>query len=458
MRMTPIGTPPVSANGNGHSTPPSQATNGQRPTANTTARSTRQSIGLVRYAHLIGWGMAVPERIVTNDDLSAVVETNDEWIRSRTGIQERRFASERETATTLGLDAARHALDRADVLPSEIELIIVATSTPENFYPSTASLIQNQLGVTHAGAFDLSAACSGFVYAVNMAAQAIRSGSITTALVIGSEVNSRVMDWSDRGTCVLFGDGAGAIVLRGSDEPGGILSCVLGSDGSGGDLLGIPTVGHGILADGVQLHKLHMDGREVFRFAVHVIQDSIREALDKAGLTLADVSLVVPHQANQRILSAAARSLNLPEAIFYSNVHKYGNMSAASIPVALCEAEKDGRIKPNDRLIFIGFGGGLTWGTMVIQWDGVTSKATRGLPTHLLRGRRQAEYAVGFWRGNVMRIFRRAESWVRGPAVRLSNVRRNTGNRLNQATGRTSKAAVPNLNSTNGKNPSRRTK
>jgi len=212
-------------------------------------------------------GMDVPELIITNADLEAVVETTDEWIRTRTGIHERRFANDRETVTTLGFEAARKALDRADMLPSEIDLIIVATSTPENFYPSTAARIQNMIGATHAGAFDLSAACAGFVYAVNMAVQAIRSGSIDKALVIGSETNSRIMDWDDRATCVLFGDGAGAIVLCGSDEPGGVLSCVLGSDGSGEDLLGVPTVGQSSMPEGRQMHKVHMNGREVFRFA-----------------------------------------------------------------------------------------------------------------------------------------------------------------------------------------------
>jgi 3-oxoacyl-[acyl-carrier-protein] synthase-3 len=388
-------------------------------------RGGRGNAGGLRYAHLVGWGKEIPAMVITNTDLEGVIDTSDEWIRARTGIQARRFANDRETVTTLGFEAARHALDRAGVLPSELDLIVVATSTPENFYPSTGSQIQNLLGANRAGAFDLSAACSGFVYALNMAAQSIRSGSINMALVIGTETNTRVMDWSDRSTCILFGDGAGAVVLQGSDEPGGVLSCVLGSDGSGSELLGIPTVGSPVLAEGHLLHKLHMDGHEVFRFATHVIKDSVREALDKAGLDMADVALIVPHQANQRIIAAAARSLNIPETMFYSNIHKYGNTSAASIPIALCEAEEDGRIKPNDRLVFVGFGGGLSWGAMVVQWEGVQPRVKPGLPTHILRGRREAEIVFAFWRGRIMRIYRRLEAILRGPTVRQAHIRAN---------------------------------
>src|SRR5689334_16827107 len=237
---------------------------------NHTAPRSRNGHGQLRYAHIVGWGMKVPEAIITNFDLEAVVDTTDEWIRKGTGIEERRIASDRESTVTLGFEAARAALDRADVLPTDIELIIVATSTPEEIYPSCASKIQNLLGATHSGAFDLSAACSGFVYGLNMAAQAIRSGSIETALVIGAEVNSRVLDWSDRATCILFGDGAGAVVLQARDEPGGLMSCVLGSDGSGADLLGIPTVGYAAIPEGKLMHKIYMNGREVFRFATHI--------------------------------------------------------------------------------------------------------------------------------------------------------------------------------------------
>lgn len=326
------------------------------------------------YAHIVGWGMAVPEGILTNKDLEAIVETSDEWIRERTGIRERRIAGERDSTASLGLWAAQRALEVADLLPDEIDLIIVATSTPENFFPSTASLIQGRLGATRAGAFDLSAACSGFVYATNMAAQAIRSGQIETVLVIGAETMSRVMDWRDRGTCILFGDGAGAVVLKASEVEGGVLSAVLRSDGSGHDLLGVPTVGsqdmnHPAFAtNGHAMHKMHMNGSEVFKFATRVIGESILESLDLAELTLDQVSLIVPHQANDRIIQAAARSLKLDKNLFVSNVERYGNTSAASIPIALCEAIEHGQVQDNDYLVFVGFGGGLTWASMVIKW------------------------------------------------------------------------------------------
>ncbi len=401
-------------NGNGHHA----ASSGQRTTL-----LGKPVPASVRYAHIVGWGMEVPDDVLTNADLEAVVETTDEWIRTRTGIQERRIANERESVVTLGFEAARKALDHANIMPGDLDLIIVATSTPEDIYPSTASKIQNLIGATRAGAFDLSAACSGFVYALNMAAQSIRSGSMTTALVIGAEVNSRVLDWNDRSTCILFGDGAGAVVLQGRDEPGGLLSCVLGSDGSGADLLGIPTVGYASIPEGRALHKLHMDGREVFRFATHIVNESVREVVADAGLTMADIALIVPHQANQRIISAAARSLNVPESLFYSNVHRYGNTSAASIPIALCEAEKEGRLKPNDNIVIVGFGGGLTWAAAAIKWQVVPVKPGRGVNYRLAQGRREAEYVMAFWRTRVLRIFRRLEAWLRGSPTKQANIR-----------------------------------
>ncbi len=388
----------------------------------------RERLAPHRYAHLTGWGMKVPDRVVTNADLEAVVETNDEWIRSRTGIQERRFATERESVVTLGFEAARAALDRANVLPRDIDLIIVATSTPEDIYPSTASKLQNMLGAVKAGAFDLSAACSGFVYAMNMAAQAIKSGSIQVALVVGTEVNSRVLDWNDRSTCVLFGDGAGAVVLESREEHGGFLECVLGSDGSGAELLGIPTVGANTLPEGRQLHKLHMDGREVFRFAVGIIPDSIRSVLARAKLNLSDIDLIIPHQANQRILSAAARNLNVAEALFYSNVHRYGNTSAASIPIALCEAEKEGRMKPGDHVVIVGFGGGLTWAAAVIEWQKQPKIEPRGLGYRLSQGRRQADYVAAFWRAQALRLYRRLAAALGGSPARHANLRSNKKN------------------------------
>lgn len=361
-----------------------------------------------QYAHIVGWGMAVPEKILTNEDLAAIVETTDEWIRARTGIRERRIAGEHETTATLGFKAAQNALEVADILPTEIDMIIVATSTPEHIFPSAASLIQSWLGATKAGAFDLSAACSGFVYGVDMAAQSIRSGRIQTAVVIGAETMSRVMDWQDRGTCILFGDGAGAVVLTGSSVEGGVLSSVLRSDGSGGDLLGIPTVGSidigdiPVMVNGHKYNKMHMNGGEVFKFATRVIGESITQALELAGLTIKDLSLIVPHQANSRILQSAARALKVDESMFVSNIERYGNTSAASIPIALCEAVSQGRVKPDDYIAFVGFGGGLTWASMVVQWGTPVTEERSALS--FTKQRRQASYTIAWWRGRLSRL------------------------------------------------------
>ena len=358
--------------------------------------------------------MAVPERILSNDDLSAFVDTNDEWIVSRTGIKERRIASERESTATLGLKAAQRALDVADVLPVEIDLIICATSTAENIFPSAASIIQGGLGATQAGAFDLSAACSGFVYALNMAAQSIRTGSIRTAVVIGSETMSRVVDWQDRGTCILFGDGAGAVVLKASTEPGGILSAVLRSDGTGSDLLGLPTFGSldstGGDANGHawKLGKMHMNGGEVFKFATRVVSESLPQAAQAAGITMNDVTLIVPHQANARILQSAARALKVDENRFMTNLERYGNTSAASIPIALCEAVSQGRVKDGDYIAFVGFGGGLSWASMIVKWG--TPAAEPRPSSRFNWQRRRLSYASASsrtWLARAMRRMRR---------------------------------------------------
>ncbi len=354
--------------------------------------------------------MAVPERVLTNDDLSAFVETSDEWIVTRTGIRERRIASDRESTATLGLKAAQRALDIADVLPTEIDLIICATSTAEHVFPSAASIIQGGLGATQAGAFDLSAACSGFVYALNMAAQAIRAGSIRTAVVLGAETMSRVVDWQDRGTCILFGDGAGAVVLRASTEPGGVLSAILRSDGTGSDMLGLPTFSapDPESPNGHKLGKMHMNGGEVFKFAARVITESLPQAAQAAGITMNDVKLIVPHQANARILQAAARSLKIDETRFMSNLERYGNTSAASIPIALCEAVTQGRVQNGDYLAFVGFGGGLTWAAMVVKW-GAPIAAT-GTSGRFNWQRRRLTYAGAAWRRWLARAMRRLRS------------------------------------------------
>jgi len=354
-----------------------------------------------RYAHVVGWGMAVPEQVLTNQDLAAIVETSDEWIRTRTGVRERRIAASHESTSTLGLRAARNALDVANILPLELDLIVVATSTPDNVFPSTASLVQDQLGATRAGAFDLSAACAGFVYALNMAAQSVRSGSIETALVIGSETMSRIIDWRDRSVCVLFGDGAGAVVLKASETDGGVRSAVLRSDGSGRDLLSLAAAAspgsRRPEPEPAGAHKIRMNGREVYRFATRIVAESISQALDKAQLGISDLSLIVPHQANLRIIEAAARNLGVPTDIFISNLERYGNTSAASIPIALCEAIDAGRIEEGDHIAFCGFGGGLAWASMVLTWTGRET----GEPRTLARQRRQLTYASAGWRRRV---------------------------------------------------------
>ncbi|HML21692.1 MAG TPA: beta-ketoacyl-ACP synthase III [Aggregatilinea sp.] len=376
---------------------------------------------VMRYAHLVGWGMEVPLQVLSNSDLEAIVETDDEWITTRTGIKERRIAEQHETTTTLATRAAQKALDVADVLPSEIDLIIVATATPEYIFPSTASMVQDLLGASNAGAFDLSAACSGFVYGLDVATSKIRCGSINTALVIGAETLSRVVDWTDRGTCILFGDGAGAVVLQGSDTPGGVLSTELRSDGSGWDMLTLPTVSSRdtYLQDGShQMHRIYMDGKGVYRFATRIIGDSIKNALEKVGLTPDQINLVIPHQANQRIIDYAAKALKIPEDRVYSNVAKYGNTSAASIPIALAEAAAAGRIRPGDIVAMVGFGGGLTWATAIIEWS-----ALPGRPQYSMTGvRRQGEYALAGLRRPIVRWWRRA--MLLSPGSLMGYVRR----------------------------------
>ncbi|MCL4824812.1 MAG: ketoacyl-ACP synthase III, partial [Anaerolineales bacterium] len=308
------------------------------------------------YAHITGWGMSVPEPVMTNDDLARIVDTNDQWIRERTGIRERRIARENDFPSTLGTSAALRALSVANLKPSDLDLIICATSTPEHLFPATACLIQDNLGATRAGAFDLLAACTGFIYGLNMAAQSIRSGAIKNALVVGTETLSRFVDWTDRNTCILFGDGAGAFVVQASEQPGGILSAVMHSDGSGGNLLTLPAGGSRHPATEATIregrHDIYMDGREVFRFATKVMASSTEEALRAAGLAKDDVSVIIPHQANFRIIDAAARGLKLPIDRFVINVDRYGNTSTASIPIAAVEAVERGRVKAGDKVVF----------------------------------------------------------------------------------------------------------
>ena len=321
------------------------------------------------YARISGTGSYLPEKIVTNRDLEELVDTSDQWIRERTGIAERRMAGDDETCADLALAAARNALEAADVAPEEIGLIVLATCTPDRVFPSTACLVQQRLGIqSGAMAFDVSAACSGFVYALGVAEKFIVTGSVKKALVIGAETFTRILDWSDRGTCVLFGDGAGAVVLEASDEPG-ILSTHLHADGSHEELLYVPWgVSQGYDRLEGTAGKVRMRGNEVFKVAVRTLGRIVDETLEASGLTKKDVDWLVPHQANIRIIQATAKKLDLPMERVVVTVEKHGNTSAASIPLALDTAVRDGRIKRGELLLLEAFGGGFTWGSALLRY------------------------------------------------------------------------------------------
>lgn len=375
---------------------------------------------ITKYSHIVGWGSYLPERSVTNHELSQLVDTSDEWIYQRTGIRARRIAASHETTATLAFEAAARSLAVADIHPSQVELIIVATSTPEYMFPSTACLVQDYLGASRAAAFDLSAACSGFVYALQMASQSIATGSVRNAVVIGAETMSRVLDWQDRSTCVLFGDGAGAVVLKGSSVPGGVMATTLRSDGSGADMLSLPALYHNPVpmlgaefsSNGHHKNIIDMDGRQVYRFAVNVIVSSIQDVLKQAELTVDDIALIIPHQANTRIIETAAKKLKIPMEKFYMNVEHTGNTSAASIPLALCDAVSEGRLTPDDNVVFVGFGGGLTWGASVVKWD-VTPPEVSFIDHEWKRVR----YMMARGRSRLRRLQRRIEATVtRGSA------------------------------------------
>ncbi|TNE37210.1 MAG: ketoacyl-ACP synthase III [Alphaproteobacteria bacterium] len=317
-----------------------------------------------------GAGSYLPERILTNGELAKMVDTSDEWIQERTGIRQRHIAAENEKTSDLGEKAARRALKDAGIEASEVDLIVLATATPDRTFPATATRIQARLGITHGAAFDVQAVCTGFIYAMATADNFLKSGQFKTALVIGAETFSRILDWEDRTTCVLFGDGAGAIVLQAeevenpSNQDRGVLDSYLRSDGRHGDLLYVDggpsstqTVGH-----------LRMAGREVFKHAVVNIAEAIEKSLEHTGLTIDDVDWFVPHQANQRILTATARRIGLPDEKVVTTVSKHGNTSAASVPLALVEALRDGRIKKGDLVLMEAMGGGFTWGSALVRW------------------------------------------------------------------------------------------
>lgn len=324
---------------------------------------------------IIGTGSYMPERVLTNDDLAKIVETSDEWIASRTGIRQRRIAAENECTSDMAAAAARKALEMAGVSAEELDLIVVATVTPDMFFPSTACFVQAKIGAKKAAGFDVSAACSGFLYALQTARHFLNGGPRKTALVIGAEKLSSLINWKDRNTCVLFGDGAGAVVIRHDDSPtapGRVLSTVMGSDGTLADLLKVPGGGSAFPITpanvALRLNTIHMEGRETFKHAVTRMLEASQEALKQAGLTAADVKLVIPHQANLRIISAIAERLGVPEERTFINLDKYGNTSAATIPVALDEANRSGRIQRGDVILMVAFGGGFTWASSVLQW------------------------------------------------------------------------------------------
>lgn len=323
-------------------------------------------------AGILGVGSYLPEKIISNFDLEKIMDTSDEWIRTRTGIKERRVADVNEATSDLATKAALNAIKDANLTPEDIDLIIVATITPDMIFPSTACLVQANIKATKAACFDLEAACSGFIYGMTVAKQFIETNTYKHVLVIGAEALSRILDYEDRSTAILFGDGAGAVVM-GSVNEGGVLSTNLGSDGNGKDYLNIPAGGSKNPASEEtlknRLHYVKMAGNDVFKFAVRIMQDASIKCVESANLDIQDIDYLIPHQANIRIIEASAKRLKLNMDKVYVNLDRYGNMSAASIPVALDEAYREGKIKKGDNIVLVGFGGGLTWGASVVRWS-----------------------------------------------------------------------------------------
>jgi 3-oxoacyl-[acyl-carrier-protein] synthase-3 len=317
------------------------------------------------HSKIIGTGSCLPQKVLTNKDLEKTVDTSDEWIFTRTGIRQRYIAADNENTSDLALGASRRAIEAAGIQAQDIDLIIVATTTADMVFPSTACILQAKLGIKNSPAFDVQAVCSGFVYALSIADQFMRSGQYRHILVVGAEIYSRILDWNDRGTCVLFGDGAGAVVLTRSDRPG-ILSCHLHADGSHADILSVPGSVCGGKISGRPL--LQMEGNAVFKFAVKVLEEVAEEALAANGLQKSDIDWLIPHQANIRIIQATAKKLGLSMEKVVTTVERHANTSAASIPLALDEAVRDGRIRPGQRVLLEGVGGGFTWGAVLVQW------------------------------------------------------------------------------------------
>lgn len=321
---------------------------------------------------VIGTGSYLPENIVTNDDLANIVDTSHEWIVSRTGIKERRFAKDSVSTSDLAYEAGKKAIEDAGLTPEDIDLIILATLTPDMILPSTACFVQEKLKAVNAAAFDVSAACSGFLYGVTIATQMIKGGVNNNVLVIGAEAMSKVLDMEDRNTCVLFGDGAGAVVMSEVKDGHGVLATDLGADGTGSMALNIPAGGSRNPATEItvqeKMHYLRMEGSSVFKFAVRAMTSSSKIVIEKANLTLDAIDYLVPHQANIRIIETSAKKMKLPMEKVKVNLDRYGNVSAGSIPIALDEAVKEGKITEGDHVVLVGFGGGLTWGSCLIKW------------------------------------------------------------------------------------------
>ena len=318
---------------------------------------------------MIGFGLYTPKNLVENERLQEFLETSDEWIRTRTGI-ERRYISLDENTSDLAVEASKKALNQAGLSAEDIDLIIVATVTPDNFTPSTACIVQDKLGAKNAWAFDINAACTGFIYALKLGRSLIRSSEAKNALIIGAETLSKALNWEDRGSCVLFGDGAGATVLTSTEEDCGIKCVNVKSDGSKGDSLviqGLPL--NSPFKDGKEISEnyINMNGREIFKFATKVMEESIVEILEKENIKIEDIDAIIPHQANLRIIDYVVKRLGIPREKFITNLQNYGNTSGASIPIALCEAIDDGKVKKGDNIIMVGFGGGLTWGSALIK-------------------------------------------------------------------------------------------
>ncbi len=320
---------------------------------------------MTMYSRIIGTGSYLPEKILTNHDLESMVDTSDEWIRTRTGIVQRHIAAEDQMASDLAVAASRRAIEAAGIQAQEINLVIVATTTPDMIFPSTACILQHKLGLSNGPAFDVQAVCSGFIYALATADMFIRSGKYRNALVIGAEVYSRIMDWEDRSTCVLFGDGAGAVILTRDQSPG-ILSSHLHADGSYSQVLAAPANIRSGKIQGTPF--ITMEGSTVFKFAVKVLEEAVLEALHENRLQTSDIDWLIPHQANIRIITSTARKLGIPQEKVVITVAQHGNTSAASVPLALDQAVRDGRIQPGQHIVLEGVGGGFTWGSVLLRW------------------------------------------------------------------------------------------